>query len=87
MHTQTLMRRLLPKVFLDWSDRLDLYLRDKHGVSPKQKAIEWQQDNWPSERIETAINEALRYGGDITMINADKQHRKHKEKKKPKKPK
>ena len=81
------MKRLLPKVFLDWSDRLDLYLRDKHGGSPKQKAIEWQQDNWPSERIETAINEALRYGGDITMINADKQHRKHKEKKKPKKPK
>ena len=81
------MKRLLPKVFLDWSDRLDLYLRDKHGVSPKQKAIEWQQDNWPSERIETAINEALRYGGDITMLNADKQHRPHKEKKKPKKPK
>ena len=82
-----MLKRLLPKVFLDWSDRLDLYLRDKHGVSPKQKAIEWQQDNWPSERIETAINEALRYGGDVTMINADKQHRKHKEKKKPKKPK
>ena len=81
------MSRLLPKVFLDWSDRLDLYLRDKHGVSPKQKALEWQQDNWPSERIETAINEALQYGGDVTMINADKQHRKHKEKKKPKKPK
>ena len=81
------MKRHLPKILLDWSDRLDLYLRDKHGVSPKQKALEWQQDNWPSERIETAINEALRYGGDITMINADKQHRKHKEKKKPKKPK
>ena len=82
-----MLKRLLPKVFLDWSDRLDLYLRDKHGVSPKQKAIEYQQDHWPSERIETAINEALRYGGDITMLNADKQHRKHKEKKKPKKPK
>ena len=82
-----MLKRLLPKVFLDWSDRLDLYLRDKHGVSPKQKALEWQQDNWPSERIETAINEALRYGGDVTMINADKQHRKHKEKRKPKKPK
>ena len=82
-----MLKRLLPKVFLDWSDRLDLYLRDKHGVSPKQKAIEWQQDNWPSERIETAINEALQYGGDITMLNADKQHRPHKEKKKPKKPK
>ena len=86
MHT-LIMKRLLPKVFLDWSDRLDLYLRDKHGVSPKQKALEWQMDNFTSERIEQSINEALRYGGDITMLDADKQHRKHKEKKKQKKPK
>ena len=81
------MKRLLPKIWLDWSDRLDLYMRDRHGISPKQKAIEFKMDNFPSERIEQSINEALQYGGDITMINADKQHRKHKEKKKPKKPK
>ena len=78
------MKRHLPKIFLDWSERIDLYMRDKHGVSPKQKALEWQMDNFTDERIEQSINEALQYGGDIM---ADKQHRPHKEKKKKKKPK
>ena len=80
-----MITRHLPKIFLDWTDRLDLYMRDRHGMSPKRKALEWQMDNFASERIEQSINEALRYGGDITM--ADKQHRPHKEKKKKKKPK
>lgn len=78
------MKRFLPKIWLDWSDRLDLYMRDRHGISPKQKALEWQMDTFPSERIEQSINEALTYGGD-TMANERKKHRK--EKKKPKKPK
>ena len=79
------MKRHLPKIFLDWSDRLDLYMRDRHGMSPKQKALEWKMDNFPSEQIELSINDALQHGGDKTM--ADKQHRPHKEKKKKKKPK
>ena len=60
-------------------------MRDKHGISPKQKALEFRMDNFADERIEQSINEAQQYGGDITM--ADKQHRPHKEKKKKKKPK
>ena len=77
-------RHLLPKVLLDWSDRLDIYIKEKYNVSPKQKALELHMDKIGSTRIDDNITKALQHGGDPM---ADKQHRPHKEKKKKKKPK
>ena len=78
------MKRHLPKILLDWSDRLDIYIKEKYNVSPKQKALELHMDTIGSTRIDDNITNALQHGGDPM---ADKQHRPHKEKKKKKKPK
>ena len=78
-------RHLLPKILLDWTDRLDIYIKEHYNVSPKQKALELKMDTIPNKRIDQNITDALQHGGDKTM--ADKQHRPHKEKKKKKKPK
>ena len=75
------------KIFFDWSDRIDIWIQEKYKKQPKRRLRELQQDLFPNERVTKAITEALKYRGDTTMIDADKQHRKHKEKKKPKKPK
>ena len=79
------MKRHLPKTLLDWSDRLDIWWKEKYNVSPKQKALELHMDTIGNKRIDENITDALQHGGDYTM--ADKQHRPHKEKKKKKKPK
>ena len=78
------MKRHLPKILLDWSDRLDIFIKERYNVSPRQKALELHMDKIGSTRIDDNIIKALQHGGD-TM--ADKQHRPHKEKKKKKKPK
>ena len=79
------MKRHLPKILLDWSDRLDIFIKEHYNVSPKQKALELHMDTIPNKRIDKNITDALQHGGSLTM--ADKQHRPHKEKKKKKKPK
>ena len=88
------VKRHLPKTLLDWSDRLDIWWKEKYNVSPKQKALELHMDTLPlNKRIDQNIQDALEHGQIVTMFNemerkmADKQHRKHKEKKKKKKPK
>ena len=88
------MKRHLPKILLDWSDRLDIYWKEKYNTSPKQKALELAMDTLPlNKRIDQNIQDALEHGQIVTMFNemeknmADKQHRKHKEKRKKKKPK
>ena len=88
------MKRHLPKILLDWSDRLDIYWKEKYNTSPKQKALELAMDTLPlNKRIDKNIQDALEHGQIVTMFNemernmADKQHRKHKEKRKKKKPK
>ena len=87
------MKRHLPKILLDWSDRLDIYLKEKYNVSPKQKAIEWKMDTVPNKRIDQNIQDVLEHGAVAIQYQqmerkmADKQHRKHKEKRKKKKPK
>ena len=80
-------RHLLPKILLDWSDRLDIYWKEKYNTSPKQKALELAMDTLPlNKRIDQNIQDALEHGQIVTMFNemeknmADKQHRKHKEK-------
>ena len=78
------MKRHLPKILLDWTDRLDIYWKEKYNTSPKQKALELAMDTLPNKRIDKNITDALQHGGDPM---ADKQHRPHKEKKKKKKPK
>jgi hypothetical protein len=78
------VKRHLPKQLLDWSDRFDIWMKEKHGISPKQKAIELHMDTIGNKRIDDNIRAALQHGGD-TMANERKKHRK--EKKKPKKPK
>ena len=89
-----LPKRHLPKKLLDWSDRLDIWWKEKYNVSPKQKAIELHMDTMPNKRIDKNIQDAIEYGpGIVSQFNemdrnmADKQHRKHKEKRKKKKPK
>ena len=87
------MKRHLPKILLDWTDRLDIYWKEKYNTSPKQKAPELAMDTIPNKRIDKNIQDALEHGHIVTMFNemerkmADKQHRKHKEKRKKKKPK
>ena len=87
------MKRHLPKILLDWSDGLDIYIKEHYNVSPKQKALELKMDTIPNKRIDQNIQDALEHGQIVTMFNemerkmADKQHRKHKEKRKKKKPK
>ena len=87
------MKRHLPKILLDWSDRLDIYIKEKYNVSPKQKAIEWKMDTIPNPKLDKSIQDTLKHGPIVGMFNemernmADKQHRKHKEKRKKKKPK
>ena len=89
-----MIKRHLPKILLDWSDRFDIYWKEKYNTSPKQKALELAMDTLPlNKRIDKNIQDALEHGHIVTMFNemeknmADKQHRKHKEKKKKKKPK
>ena len=47
------------KVFLDWSDRIDIWIQDKYKKQPKRKLLEMQQDLFPNERVTNAITEAL----------------------------
>ena len=47
------------KVFLDWSDRIDIWIQDKYKKQPKRKLLEMQQDLFPNERVTNAISEAL----------------------------
>lgn len=88
-----MIKRHLPKILLDWTDRLDIFIKEHYNVSPKQKALELKMDTIPNKRIDKNIQDALEHGHIVTMFNemeknmADKQHRKHKEKKKKKKPK
>ena len=87
------MKRHLPKQLLDWTDRIDIWWKEKYNTSPKQKALELAMDTIPNKRIDQNIQDALEHGQIVTMFNemerkmADKQHRKHKEKRKKKKPK
>ena len=87
------MKRHLPKILLDWSDRLDIYIKEKYNVSPKQKAIELHMDTIPNKRIDQNIQDVLEYGAVAIQYQqmerkaADKSRHKHKEKKKKKKPK
>ena len=87
------MKRHLPKQLLDWTDRIDIWWKEKYNTSPKQKALELAMDTIPNKRIDKNIQDALEHGQIVTMFNemeknmADKQHRKHKEKRKKKKPK
>ena len=88
------MKRHLPKQLLDWTDRIDIWWKEKYNISPKQKAIELRMDTMPNKRIDTNIQDAIEHGPHIVATwnkmkkdMADKQHRKHKEKKKKKKPK
>ena len=64
------------KVFLDWSDRIDIWIQERYKKSPKKKMLEMQQDLFPNQTVELAITEAL-------MNNKERSPRK--EKKKPKK--
>ena len=88
------MKRHLPKALLDWTDRIDIWWKEKYNISPKQKAIELRMDTIGSKRIDQNIQDTLEHGPSIvSQFNkmkkdmADKQHRKHKEKRKKKKPK
>jgi hypothetical protein len=47
------------KIFLDWSDRIDIWIQDKYNKQPKKKLLEMQQDLFPNERVTNAITEAL----------------------------
>ena len=47
------------KIFLDWSDRIDIWIQDKYNKQPKRKLLEMQQDLFPNERVQKAIDEAL----------------------------
>ena len=47
------------KIFLDWSDRIDIWIQDKYKKQPKRKLREMQQDLFPNERVTNAISEAL----------------------------
>ena len=57
------------KIFFDWSDRIDIWIQEKYKKQPKRRLRELQQDLFPNERVTKAIDEALRYGGDTTMID------------------
>ena len=86
-------RHLLPKILLDWTDRLDIFIKEHYNVSPKQKALELKMDTIPNKRIDQNIQDVLEHGAVAIQYQqmeknmADKQHRKHKEKRKKKKPK
>ena len=71
------MKRHLPKTLLDWSDRLDIWWKEKYNVSPKQKALELHMDTIGNKRIDDNIKAALE----------GKERSPRKEKKKKKKPK
>jgi len=47
------------KIFLDWSDRIDIWIQDKYKKQPKRKLLEIQQDLFPNEKVTNAISEAL----------------------------
>ena len=64
------------KVFLDWSDRIDIWIQETYNKQPKKKLLEMQQDHFPNQKVHDAITEAL-------MENKERSPRK--EKKKPKK--
>ena len=87
------MKRHLPKQLLDWTDRIDIWWKEKYNTSPKQKALELAMDTIPNKRIDQNIQDVLEHGAVAIMYQqmerkaADKQHRKHKEKRKKKKPK
>ena len=47
------------KIFLDWSDRIDIWIQERYNKQPKRKLLELQQDLFPNERVTNAISEAL----------------------------
>ena len=47
------------KIFLDWSDRIDIWIQERYKRQPKRKLRELQQDLFPNEEIYKAIDEAL----------------------------
>ena len=53
------MKRHLPKQLLDWSDRIDIWWKEKYNVSPKQKALELHMDTIGNKRIDDNIKAAL----------------------------
>jgi hypothetical protein len=84
------------KIFLDWSDRIDIWIQDKYKKQPKRKLLELQQDLFPNERVTKAISEALhnmkpydlvRPSDPVEEYKQMKERSPRKEKKKKKKPK
>jgi hypothetical protein len=49
------------KIFLDWSDRIDIWIQERFNKQPKRKLLELQQDLFPNKEVHQAIDEAL-YG-------------------------
>ena len=47
------------KIFLDWSDRIDIWIQEKYNKQPKKKLLELQQDLFPNQKVQDAITEAL----------------------------
>ena len=66
------------KIFLDWSDRIDIWIQDKYKKQPKRKLRELQQDLFPNERVTEAISDALH--NDTTIQRKIPKKRKEKEK-------
>ena len=47
------------KIFLDWSDRIDIWIQEKYNKQPKKRLLEMQQDLFPNQKVQDAITEAL----------------------------
>ena len=66
------------KIFLDWSDRIDIWIQERYNKQPKRKLLEMQQDLFPNERVTEAISEAL-YNDPIQRKIPKKRKEKEKE--------
>ena len=66
------------KIFLDWSDRIDIWIQERYNKQPKRKLLEMQQDLFPNERVTNAISEAL-YNDPIQRKIPKKRKEKEKE--------
>ncbi len=67
------------KIFLTWSDKIDIWIQDKYKKQPKRKLLEMQQDLFPNERVTNAITEAL-YNEPTTIQRKIPKKREKKEK-------
>ena len=66
------------KIFLDWSDRIDIWIQERYKKQPKRKLLEIQQDLFPNERVTNAISEAL-YNDPIQRTQSKKREKEEKE--------